>query len=269
MNKFTTKIACVLCVALLAGGTVQAANQIFNYPIHTRTLETVNSVPNISGQYLGKLNVTVDESTADEADESVTIEVNDDFTEATFILENFFLIIDNEATPIGTIRIPNIPIETEGNVVKLKSSVDINIEPGDDELLEGSGLSFWLGTLLGEIPIELEATIEKDVVDVDIDIILPTGEDAQIIEVHFAGAKKYPDAVTTIEEEKNEAYVYRIDGNSIGISGIEEGSYYQIYSHTGALVMNGILRSTTINTERLMQGIYLFRVGNQVLKFVR
>lgn len=214
----------------------------------------------IAGIYRGKLNVSINGNDCPETDEFVTIETNDDRSLATFILKDFYLVTVDEKSGVGTICIPEIPVVDAGEGgTKLESALNIVIQEGSDSTV------YWLGPFLGEIPIVLDATIRDNQMDVLIDISFLE----LTIKVRFEGTKDTPDGLSRVNLEKESAFVYRIDENSVGVEGFEEGSGYQIYSHSGALVRNGILNSKIIHTEGLLPGIYLMKVGDKVLKFAR
>lgn len=245
-----------------ATATVQVASNDISVNMvnaHEYKVLFVTEDVDIAGQYNGRLNVSLNGNPLPETDESVYIMVDESGSTATFILKDFILNTRDDQMGVGTIRIPNIPILNEEGIIKLESSLDIDIEAGSDPEV------IWNGPDLGPIPITIDATIEGEDVDVAIDIDL----DGLIIGVNFQGTKDDPSSLRFVNAKKESAYIYRIDDNSIGVFGIEEGSNYQIYSHSGALIMNDKLRSTIINTERLVRGIYIMRVGERVMKFAR
>lgn len=69
----------------------------------------------------------------------------------TFQLKNFSLA--QGQVPVGTIRIKNLTID--GNHITAKQT--INIENGDDATVEG-----WMGPMLQDVPVELDATRNGD-----------------------------------------------------------------------------------------------------------
>lgn len=71
----------------------------------------------------------------------------------TFQLKNFKLGQGEESLSVGTIRIKNLTID--GNHITAKQT--INIENGDDATVEG-----WIGPMLQEVPVELDATRNGD-----------------------------------------------------------------------------------------------------------
>lgn len=71
----------------------------------------------------------------------------------TFQLKNFKLGQGEESLSVGTIRIKNLTID--GNHITAKQT--INIEDGDDATVEG-----WMGPMLQEVPVELDATRNGD-----------------------------------------------------------------------------------------------------------
>ena len=71
----------------------------------------------------------------------------------TFQLKNFSLAQGDGSLPVGTIRIKNLTID--GNHITAKQT--INIENGDDATVES-----WMGPMLQNVPVELDATRNGD-----------------------------------------------------------------------------------------------------------
>lgn len=71
----------------------------------------------------------------------------------TFQLKNFKLGQGEESLSVGTIRIKNLTID--GNHITAKQT--INIEDGDDATVD-----FWMGPMLQDVPVELDATRNGD-----------------------------------------------------------------------------------------------------------
>lgn len=71
----------------------------------------------------------------------------------TFQLKNFKLGQGEESLSVGTIRIKNLTID--GNHITAKQT--INIEDGDDATVD-----YWMGPMLQDVPVELDATRNGD-----------------------------------------------------------------------------------------------------------
>lgn len=71
----------------------------------------------------------------------------------SFQLKNFKLGQGEESIPVGTIRIKNLTID--GNHITAKQT--INIENGDDATVD-----YWMGPMLQDVPVELDATRNGD-----------------------------------------------------------------------------------------------------------
>lgn len=71
----------------------------------------------------------------------------------TFQLKNFKLGQGEESLSVGTIRIKNLTID--GNHITAKQA--INIEDGDDATVD-----YWMGPMLQDVPVELDATRNGD-----------------------------------------------------------------------------------------------------------
>ncbi len=232
-----------------------------NANFHEYTLTFIKR--GVEGFYTGKLNVTLADTPCPETDEYVTIEINEDYT-VNLVLKDFYLVTGtgpDDRTGVGTIRIPNIEVfhpDNEGDDFVLYSLQNIEIAAGS----EGDPQS-WMGPLLGEVPIELNAKGKNEVLTVDIDIDMANG-----VHVRFDGTKSL-NALPRIDGPGNRMYVYRIDDFNVGIAGAAEGSPYRVYSHSGMMVMNGKLQSEQLNIERLPRGVYILRIGNKQARFMR
>ncbi len=112
---------------------------------------------NLNGNDLEPSEVTV----------SVTQQENGNYT---FTLPNFILSNGEEGTDmnVGTINITDIEGTDMGNgLTRLSTTQDITIEAGDDP-----NISFWYGTILGKVPVEMNALMTEDKLNVDITIAM-------------------------------------------------------------------------------------------------
>ena len=109
-----------------------------------------------------------------------------------FVLKNFVLGEGETAMPIGNIVVENLEV-TADNTFSFNNI--INIQNGDDE-----NQPFWMGSLLGDIPLDMTGMFAdgKVYVDIDIDMMDAIG---QVIKVHlgddYAGASMCVDAEAT------------------------------------------------------------------------
>lgn len=109
-----------------------------------------------------------------------------------FVLKNFVLGEGEAALPIGNIAVENLEL-TADNTFSFNDN--INILDGDDE-----NQPFWMGSMLGDIPLDMTGMFAdgKVYVDIDIDMMDAIG---QVIKVHlgddYAGASMCVDAEAT------------------------------------------------------------------------
>lgn len=85
-----------------------------------------------------------------------------------FLLKNFSLGAGDDAMDVGNINVKDLAV-TEGADGMKYFSYDgtLTIEPGDKE-----GVDFWLGTILGAIPVKLQGKLNDEKLYVAIDIVL-------------------------------------------------------------------------------------------------
>lgn len=93
-----------------------------------------------------------------------------------FILKNFVLGTGDDAIPVGNIAVKNLEVTADD---AFSFNDILNIEAGDAE-----GVEFWLGPVLGEIPLAMDGKFADDKVYVDIDIDMMSSI-GQIIKVHL------------------------------------------------------------------------------------
>jgi len=140
MKKFFTLIMTVACSALTAWAT----------------------------DYTGNLAVVVNDSPADP--QQTTIIVNQQ-TDGKYELQlnNFSLVAEGDEVNVGNIVVKDVEAQTVGNVTNLVSKQVINISAGSDKNID------WFGPLLGDVPVELTATITdgilKAIIDIPFDIL--------------------------------------------------------------------------------------------------
>lgn len=128
--------------------------------------------------YTDTLVVTVD---GQSVYQHATISLNEQSDGAyTLSLKNFTL--DNEGSPtgVGTISLPDCePLQTDRGLI-FNEEVNITIEEGDDPSVD-----FWLGPMIGEVPISLRAALVGDKLQAVIDININLEFMHQIINVRF------------------------------------------------------------------------------------
>lgn len=148
----------------------------------------------MAAQYNDKLTVTVKtESGATTSVQDATVEVetlsngNIDFNLKNFILTSE----DGGEIPVGNIAISGLPLTRGDNFSTFSCDDDIEIESGDDES------QFWLGPMLGEVPLVMNGKMTDSKLYAVIDIeMLVNGEEQQIhveFGTDFATAKSFVD----------------------------------------------------------------------------
>lgn len=232
--------------------------------LEEKTITTLSETNSIAGKYDGRLEVTIitsGNSTTTVKNESITIETNETNTLAKFSLHNFML---SEDMAVGNIDITDIPIVQDKDTARLSVEKDIVITDGDDPN------TVWIGPDISAngIPISFVAKVSNDG-KVYVNINIPFMPGVMDVLVHFTNDMD-DNAVTEIGvNEKENMYLYRVDDYSIGIVGAEPSTFYQIFSQTGMLLMEGKLDSGTLNIGNLLSGLYLMKIGDQVMKFIR
>ena len=143
----------------------------------TYTVQFDNSTATVT-PYSNDLSVTINgECTPPQPTEIQLIDEKDGST--SLALNNFMLVSGEDAMPVGNIYLTNVQRSGE-NSMRLTTTQKIAIMPGDLP-----GIDFWLGPMLGDVPVELNAEVAdgKMTATIDIDMQEALG---QIIHVVFA-----------------------------------------------------------------------------------
>lgn len=97
-------------------------------------------------------------------------------------LKNFLLMNGDTPMPVGNVELKDIVPETIGDAIFLRTSQNITITNGDLP-----DVAFWMGTMLGELPVQITAVLNGDrlraLIDLDLSDIL-----GQIVNVRFGDA---------------------------------------------------------------------------------
>ena len=143
----------------------------------TYTVQFDNSTATVT-PYSNDLSVTINGlCTQPQPTEIQLIDEKDGST--SLALNNFMLVSGEDAMPVGNIYLTNVQRSGE-NPMRLTTTQKIAIMPGDLP-----GIDFWLGPMLGDVPVELNAEVAdgKMTATIDIDMQEALG---QIIHVVFA-----------------------------------------------------------------------------------
>lgn len=130
-------------------------------------------------QYVGKLTVSINGVASSQDGVEVTVTTNADGT-YHFALNNFVLEEDGDSYGVGNIDINNLVPVKAGGYTALAVTRNIEIEAGDVE-----GVDFWLGPMLGEVPIALTSILNDTDANVHIDIDMMDTALQQVIVVDF------------------------------------------------------------------------------------
>lgn len=142
--------------------------------IFTTLAAAMSALALMATTYTGQLTVTV--NGASSTLENVPIEVNQNGGKYSLSINNFKL---DATTGIGNIVLENLSSSTAENITMLGISRNIRITEGNEP-----GISTWQGPGLGDVPINMIATIAGGVLVTDIDIDM-SATLQQIISVHF------------------------------------------------------------------------------------
>lgn len=124
--------------------------------------------------YNEQLVVTVNGQSVDPISASIIVTDNGNGT-CDFTLKNFKL---NDSNPVGTILLQGVLMEDKGAYTAISTTQTIQITEGDDP-----DAPYWLGPMLGEVPIVLDGKFTATQLYANIDITMTVGAEQQIINV--------------------------------------------------------------------------------------
>ena len=122
----------------------------------------IGSLAAMATDYQGTLAVVVDGSVAEPLRTTIALNKQDN-GKYSLALKNFVLVTEGESMGVGTITLKDIEAAEKDGQMLLETKQDIIIENGDDP-----NVPMWAGPLLGEIPVELDATIKDEILNADI-----------------------------------------------------------------------------------------------------
>ena len=79
---------------------------------------------------------------------------------------------------------------------------------------------------------------------------------------------KNPDGIDEVSSN-GAVRLYRIDDATIGLTSVETGEDFCIYSQNGTLVLEGKLEMGIINVKSLNNGVYILKVAGKNITFIR
>ena len=154
------------------------------------------------------LYVTVNGVQSGPFDATVYVTENDDNT-IDFLMRNFVLEAGDDEMPVGNIRVEGIPVEDVGHgITKFADKQTVQIEAGDDP-----DAPYWVGTFLGDIPLELSGNYNDEHLYVTIHIPL---SDDMVVDVLLG--EDLTTGVNSIEEAptvKGKGVIYDLNGRRV------------------------------------------------------
>ena len=136
------------------------------------------SIASFATTYNGTLTVTVNGEVSEQPTSVSIDEVNGNYK---LSINNFMLVAGETPLPVGNIVIDHVPGAVNGGLTTLCTNQEIQIPAGN---VEGIAEEDWLGPLLGNVPVEMNARFTGEgyvVTDIHINMV----ELGQVIDVKF------------------------------------------------------------------------------------
>ena len=136
------------------------------------------SIASFATTYNGTLTVTVNGEVSEQPTSVSIDEVNGNYK---LSINNFMLVAGETPLPVGNIVIDHVPGAVNGGLTTLCTNQEIQIPAGN---VEGIAEEDWLGPLLGNVPVEMNARFTAEgyvVTDIHINMV----ELDQVIDVKF------------------------------------------------------------------------------------
>lgn len=196
------------------------------------------------GVYSGQLIISLDGSAGDPLPENVYL-TDDDDTHVTLQIKNFSFAM----MQLGDITVPEVELQKDGKTINLlPKTVDIDLN------------------MIGKVKVSLEqSTIINNKLVLSLGVTPYQGD--LDIHVGFDGTNTSTGIYDVSSENKPTVY-YDATTGSIVVKGAENLKY-EIYNLTGMQTMTGIITSENINVSNLTKGIYLIKIGNNTVKFIK
>lgn len=196
------------------------------------------------GVYSGQLIITVDGGEADPIQENVYLTDEDD-THITLQIRNFAF----GALQLGDITVQGVELQKDGNTINLlPKTVDIDLN------------------IIRKVKVSLE---QSTIINNQLVLSLAVSPYAGDLDIHvgFDGTNTSTGIYDVSTDNKPTVY-YDTTTGSIITKGAENLKY-EIYNLTGVQTMAGIATSDNINVSNLTRGIYLIKIGNSTVKFIK
>ncbi len=152
--------------------------------------------------YTDDLVVTIDGESTEPMETTVQVYMLDG-NKINFVLSNFILRVEGEDAPVGNIEVNDIDLIDEDGLQTFTYQGNITIPNGDLE-----GVDFWLGTLLGEVPLDMNGKMTEDQIYLTIAIDM-TGSIGQYIYVTFGS--DFTDAIASVRADAQPTYATAYD----------------------------------------------------------
>ena len=152
--------------------------------------------------YIDDLVVTVNGKTSPAQETTIIVEQNNDGT-YTLSLNKLILTDDEGVMPVGNIVLTNVNVTESNGTKSFQVNQNITITAGDDE-------GFWLGPMLGEVPVNLTGKMNDEHLYCSIDITMSEKK----VNVVFGDESK----VTSIENitiENSASAIYDLTGRKV------------------------------------------------------
>lgn len=195
------------------------------------------------GVYSGQLIISLDGADGDPLPEDVYL-IDEDDTHVTLQIKNFSFAM----LQLGDITVPGVELQKDGNTINLlPKTVDIDL-------------------LIGKVKVSLEqSTITNNKLVLSLGVSPYEGD--LDIHVGFNGTNTSTGIYDVPTENKPTVY-YDATTGSIVVKGAENLKY-EIFNLTGVQTMTGVIASENINVSNLTKGIYLIKIGNNTVKFIK
>ncbi len=205
-----------------------------------------------AGAYNGPLKVSSDGITMGQPSKENIYLVATDDTHVTLQIKDFKFTFGTSTIPLGDIIVENAEVSKEGNTIRIQPK-DVTLE---------------LIQPIGKVEVHLQASSITDntlTLALNVETIYPT---ALVIDVDFTGKRNTESIHPAMTADK-----FTISPSTatdhITVKGAAAQATYSIYNITGSPVSSGALNNNTISVSGLSKGIYLLKIGNRTVKFVK
>lgn len=137
------------------------------------------SLAAMATEYTGKLTVSINGVSASQ---ETTISIDEESGKYNLDLNNFILVSEETTIGVGNINLHGIDATNEFGFNNIKFNGSVQIAEGDLE-----GIDFWMGPILGDVPLVMNADFNKSTLSVHIDIDMVETALEQMILVDFVG----------------------------------------------------------------------------------